>query len=384
MPPLFTVNPDPEIATAMEMNAAAFENPQDAPAVGAVTAIEEALVLVVDDSRTMRLALTRELNKLGFTRIAEAVDGREAIERIRREAFDLVLLDMEMPELDGMGVLLEIRNDPDLRGLPVIVISGAEQVDAAVRCIEAGAEDYLPKPFNPTLLRARVTTSLEKKRLRDIDRLRLAQLQVEKQRSDDLLHIILPEDVANELKSTNAVRPRLIGEVGVLFSDIVGFTSFCHAHSPEEIHGYLQSLVESFEEIAARHGLEKIKTIGDAFKATAGMSGPMENPTMSCVDCGLDMIAAAASQPPYWNLRVGVHVGPVIGGIVGKRKYQFDVWGDTVNTAARMEQSGLPGGLTLSASGWDRVKQSHTGVSLGTIEVKGKGGMEIFRIERTG
>lgn len=76
--------------------------------------------------------------------------------------------------------------------------------------------------------------------------------------------------------------------------------------------------------------------------ATAGMSGPMENPTMSCVDCGLDMIAAAASQPPYWNLRVGVHVGPVIGGIVGKRKYQFDVWGDTVNTAARMEQSGLP------------------------------------------
>ena len=161
MPPLFTVNPDPEIATAMEMNAAAFENPQDAPAVGAVTAIEEALVLVVDDSRTMRLALTRELNKLGFTRIAEAVDGREAIERIRREAFDLVLLDMEMPELDGMGVLLEIRNDPDLRGLPVIVISGAEQVDAAVRCIEAGAEDYLPKPFNPTLLRARVTTSLD-------------------------------------------------------------------------------------------------------------------------------------------------------------------------------------------------------------------------------
>jgi sigma-B regulation protein RsbU (phosphoserine phosphatase) len=168
------------------MNAAAFENPHEPPAEGAVAAIEEALVLVVDDSRTMRLVLTRELNKLGFTRIVEAVDGREAIERIRREAFDLVLLDMEMPELDGMGVLLEIRNDPDLRGLPVIVISGAEQVDAAVRCIEAGAEDYLPKPFNPTLLRARVTTSLEKKRLRDLDRLRLAQLQVEKERLEEM------------------------------------------------------------------------------------------------------------------------------------------------------------------------------------------------------
>jgi adenylate cyclase len=96
----------------------------------------------------------------------------------------------------------------------------------------------------------------------------------------------------------------------------------------------------------------------------------------------VEMIAAAAAQPPYWQLRVGVHVGPVVGGVVGKRKYQFDVWGDTVNTAARMEQSGLPGNLTLSAQAWERTKQSYHGVSLGTIEVKGKGGMEIFRIER--
>jgi sigma-B regulation protein RsbU (phosphoserine phosphatase) len=168
------------------MNAATSESPQTPTAAASISAIEEASVLVVDDSRTMRLALTRELNKLGFTRITEAVDGREAVGKIRQEAFDLVLLDMEMPEMDGMGVLLEIRNDPDLRGLPVIVISGAEQVDAAVRCIEAGAEDYLPKPFNPTLLRARVTTSLEKKRLRDLDRIRLIQLQAEKDRLEEM------------------------------------------------------------------------------------------------------------------------------------------------------------------------------------------------------
>jgi sigma-B regulation protein RsbU (phosphoserine phosphatase) len=170
----------------MEMNTAPPENPQATTSTASMPAIEASPVLVVDDSRTMRLALTRELNKLGFTRITEAVDGRDAIEKIRRENFDLVLLDMEMPELDGMGVLLEIRNDPELRGLPVIVISGAEQVDAAVKCIEAGAEDYLPKPFNPTLLRARVTTSLEKKRLRDLDRIRLAQLQVEKDRLEEI------------------------------------------------------------------------------------------------------------------------------------------------------------------------------------------------------
>jgi len=168
------------------MHDATPESPPAPTGAACLPVIEEAAVLVVDDSRTMRLALTRELNKLGFTRITEAADGREAIEKIRREPFDLVLLDMEMPELDGMGVLLEIRNDPELRGLPVIVISGAEQVDAAVRCIEAGAEDYLPKPFNPTLLRARVTTSLEKKRLRDLDRIRLAELQAEKDRLEKM------------------------------------------------------------------------------------------------------------------------------------------------------------------------------------------------------
>jgi class 3 adenylate cyclase len=367
------------------MDPTAPERPplRDAPAPEPAANLNlQAAVLVVDDSRTMRLALIRALNNLGFKNITEAVNGRQALEMIRRQSFDLMLLDIEMPEMNGIQVLFELRNDPQLNGLPVIVISGAEQEDTAVKCIEAGAEDYLPKPFNPTLLRARVTTSLEKKRLRDLDRLRLDQLHVEKQRSDDLLHIILPEYVANELKATNAVRPRLVGEVGVLFSDIVGFTSFCHSHSPEEVMDYLQSLVETFEKIVARHGLEKIKTIGDAFMATAGMSGPIENPAMNCVACGLEMIAAAAAQPPYWQLRVGVHVGAVVGGVVGKRKYQFDVWGDTVNTAARMEQSGLPGNLTLSAQAWERTKQSYHGVSLGTIEVKGKGGMEIFRIER--
>jgi len=140
-----------------------------------------AAVLVVDDSRTMRLALIRALNNLGFNKITEAANGRQAMEKILEQSFDLMLLDMEMPEMNGMEVLQEIGRNPQLSGFPVIVISGAEQVENAIACIEAGAEDYLPKPFNPTLLRARVNTSLEKKRLRDLDRVRLVQLQTEKE-----------------------------------------------------------------------------------------------------------------------------------------------------------------------------------------------------------
>ena len=147
--------------------------------------LQHAAVLVVDDSRTMRLALIRALNTLGFRNLTEATNGRQALELVLAKPFDLLLLDMEMPEMNGLEVLVALKANPDLVGLPVIVISGAEQMESAVKCIEAGAEDFLPKPFNPTLLRARVTTSLEKKRLRDLDRLRLAELVVAKLKAEE-------------------------------------------------------------------------------------------------------------------------------------------------------------------------------------------------------
>lgn len=190
----------------MTMNAAPAENSPVPTAPAAPPATEtnlQAAVLVVDDSRTMRLALIRALNQLGFNNITEAANGRQAMGLIQSQSFDLMLLDMEMPEMNGMQVLLELRNNPQLGGLPVIVISGAEQLDNAVKCIEAGAEDYLPKPFNPTLLRARVTTSLEKKRLRDLDRVRLKQLQTEKELLEQMQRRLNDElaEAANYVRS---------------------------------------------------------------------------------------------------------------------------------------------------------------------------------------
>jgi sigma-B regulation protein RsbU (phosphoserine phosphatase) len=140
----------------------------------------QAQVLVVDDSRLMRLGLIRALKELGIQTIAEAGNGREALEKIRETSFDLMLLDIEMPEMNGLELLQAMKDEPALGRVPVIVISSSEQIDTAVRCIEAGAEDYLPKTFNPTLLRARVTTSIDKKRLRDLDARRVIELQREK------------------------------------------------------------------------------------------------------------------------------------------------------------------------------------------------------------
>ncbi len=144
--------------------------------------LQNACVLVVDDSRMMRLALVRALNDLGVTNILEARHGLDALNQIRAKSFDLMLLDMEMPEMSGIELLLALKAEPALGAPPVIVISGVDQIENAVQCIEAGAEDYLTKNFNPTLLRARVTSSLEKKRLRDVEQLQRAQLVQEKER----------------------------------------------------------------------------------------------------------------------------------------------------------------------------------------------------------
>jgi sigma-B regulation protein RsbU (phosphoserine phosphatase) len=144
--------------------------------------LKSANVLVVDDSRLMRLGLIRALNALGVEMITEAGNGQEALDKIRERSFDVMLLDVEMPVMSGIDLLLAMKREPELGRTPVIVISSAEMIETAVKCIEAGAEDYLPKTFNPTLLRARVLSSVEKKRLRDIDAKRVVQLQTEKNR----------------------------------------------------------------------------------------------------------------------------------------------------------------------------------------------------------
>jgi adenylate cyclase len=337
-------------------------------------------LLIVDDNENNRDMLSRRLERQGHA-VKVAENGRQALAMLRGSAFDLALLDIMMPEMDGYQVLAQMKADSDLRHIPVIMLSALDELDSVVRCIEMGAEDYLHKPFNPVLLRARIGACLEKKRLRDLEVLYLRQIEEEKRRADELLHVILPHEIVAELKATNAVEPRFYENVAVLFCDIAGFTAYCDKRQPEEVVPHLQKLVEEFEILAARYDMEEIKTIGDAFMATAGLLKPMENPVLNCVQCGLEMVAAACRLPPRWSVRVGIHVGPVIAGVVGRRKFLFDLWGDTVNTAAHLESHGLNDAVVVSETAWRRVAARCDGESLGPVAVKGKGKMEVFRVD---
>jgi DNA-binding response OmpR family regulator len=337
-------------------------------------------LLVVDDNEINRDMLSRRLERQGHT-VATAPSGREALDRLQREEFDLVLLDVMMPEMNGFQVLEHMKHDAALRHIPVIMISALDEIDSVVRCIEMGAEDYLPKNFNPILLRARIGACLEKKRLRDREVLYLRQIEEAKKRSDELLHVILPHEIVEELKRENSVKPKRYENVAVMFCDIVGFTPYCAKREPEEIVGHLQQLVEAFEALAVGHDLQKIKTIGDSFMATAGAVKPLENPVLNAVRCGLDMVATSRKLPAKWEVRCGIHVGPVMAGIVGHRQYLFDLWGDTVNTAARVESNGVAGAVNVSAVAWKQVESVCVGESRGLISLKGLGDMEVFRVD---
>src|SRR5262245_11892859 len=256
-----------------------------------------------------------------------------------------------MPRLDGYGLLERMRSEEAWRHIPVIMISALTDLKSAARCIARGAEDYLPKPFEPVLLKARIGACLEGKRLHDREAAHLAEIDQQRRRATGLLNAILPASAVAELESTQSVTPRRYENVTVLFADVVGFTAFCEAHAPEEIVANLHLFTSAFEDLAARHGLEKIKTVGDAVMATAGLLLPSDDPVMASVNCAVSTIEAARSLPACWDLRVGIHIGPVVAGVVGRQKFSFDLWGDTVNTAARLAGYGAPG-IHLSASAW--------------------------------
>ena len=336
-------------------------------------------ILIVDDVDDNVYTLQRRLSQFGKSENLAAANGRVALEKLRSEPIDLVLLDVQMPEMDGMAVLGQMKADMSLRDIPVIMVSALDDMETVLRCIKLGAEDYVQKPFKAELLRARVEAALERKRLRDHEKQFLAQLQTEKGRVNDLLHSVLPKSVVSELKASGRLRARRHEDVAVLFCDVVGFTEYCDRNPPETVVANLESLVDRFEVIVEQYGLEKIKTIGDAFMATAGLMRYTDNPALAAADCGLAMVDAANSHEAGWQVRIGIHFGPVVAGVLGKKSFVFDIWGDTVNVAARVAAEAEPGSVVVSASVWPFLNAAGNGRALGPVDLKGKGKTDLVR-----
>jgi len=334
-------------------------NPKKTPAQGG-------LILVVDDNEANRDVLSRRLLRDGCE-VMLAETGRQALRMAQRYNFDLMLLDIMMPEMDGYAVLAELRKDSALRHLPVIMITAVDEIESVVRCIELGADDYLPKPFNPVLLRARINALLERKRLRDNEVLRtrelehaLAEVENQKTKAQELLVNILPRSVACELQSEGVVQPMYFEDVTIAFADFVGFTLSTEHLPADELVNILNQYFTAFDKIVQRYGLEKLKTIGDCYMFVGGL--PVRSPShpVDLILAAFELIQTteemAKAGPVDWKLRIGMHTGPVVAGVVGIHKFAFDIWGEAVNFSSRMETAGAPGRINVSSHTYARIK----------------------------
>lgn len=353
------------------------------PAVRATRAAETGRILVVDDNESNRLLLARRLGQQGHE-VVQTHSGREALALLAEREVDLILLDVLMPEMNGLEVLTRLKADARLHAVPVIMISGLNETETVLKCIELGADDYLPKPCDVVLLRARINACLERTRWRERERDILDRLKLEKQRSETLLLNILPEAIVSRLNAGETVIADRFESASMLFADIVGFTAAAASMPASSIVAQLDRLFSAFDALAAELGVEKIKTIGDAYMAATGLPEHRADHALVLANFATGMLDIVddinGGQPAPLALRIGMHCGPVVAGVIGRRKFIYDVWGDTVNVASRLESHGVPGRIQVSAEMVAALSSHFSFEHRGVITLKGKGDCPAYLI----
>ena len=326
-------------------------------------------ILVVDDAPANIQTLSAILKEKGH-QINVATNGRQALEGLERVRPDLILLDIMMPEMDGFETCRRLKASTAWREIPVIFLTARTETADIVQGFELGAVDYVAKPFNSHELLARVNTHLS-----------LDHLHRENQR---LLLNVLPASIAEKLKQQVGIIAERFDDVSVLFADIVGFTPLSARLSPTGLVELLNRAFSGFDELAGEHGLEKIKTIGDAYMVAGGLIEPDPDHLASMAKMALAMHEHARTLNREFgglSLRIGLHVGTVIAGVIGIRKFIYDVWGDTVNTASRLESHGAPGRVHVSDTVFERLQGRFAFEARGTVELKGRGPMKTYFLD---
>jgi adenylate cyclase len=325
-------------------------------------------LLVVDDNKVNRLLLGRGLEQQGH-RVDFAENGRQAMVMLHDQPFDLVLLDIRMPEMDGYQVLAQLTSDLQLRDIPVIVTSALEELDSVVKCIEMGAEDYLTKPVNPVLLKARINASLEKKHLRDQQR--------------ELVRKFAAPEVARDLVESGFSLGGKYVEATAMFSDIRGFTTITESQSPADTIELLNTYYTLMFEAISNHSGIVNQMVGDGLMAIFGAPFPQPDHCVHAVQAALEMVELidlfnvdqASQGKVQIRIGVGIATGQMIAGYTGtQQRATYTCVGDAVNVAARLEAhtkvAGQP--ILIDENTQHGLGEAVRTLELGLVQVKGK------------
>lgn len=325
-------------------------------------------LLVVDDSAE-NLQILNALLKDDY-KLKMAKSGDKAIEiASQMPQPDLILLDIVMPGANGFEVCQSLKANHATAAIPVIFLTALNEVADETKGFQVGGADFITKPFNPDIVKARIKTHLE--------------LQSERRKSQELLKVLLPENVIKDLITKGSHDPEYKEDVSIMFCDFVGFTPISARLSPRELINELSDIFGEFDRICETHGATRIKTIGDAYMAATGLDGSSPHAiqliqTARTFITHLEKRNRTSSQE--WQCRIGIHSGKVIAGIIGKTRFLYDIVGDDVNIAARVESAGSPMKITITFDTYQLLDDKQQAQSIGNVYLKGKGEMELFHI----
>jgi adenylate cyclase len=323
---------------------------------------EQFSILVVDDIKVGREVLQGVLTRQGY-QVSAAADGVQALELIRSQPFDLILLDILMPRMDGYQVLEMIKADPKLHHIPVIMISMVDETDAIIRCIELGAEDFITKPYNRVLLKARIEQYVEKKLLRDQEKILLQKLQGGQEKSEQRLLNIVPESIADRLKKGQHAILDHSPSVTVMLADFAEIDEWSSSLESNELIEFRNDKFSIFDKLASRYSLEKITTTGDSYMVIGGIPDPISNNASAIAELALDIMQTAnqirTNDGMPVSVRIGINTGPIRVGVIGNSNVSYDLWGDTVNLAGRMKSLSLPGAIQVSEATYNLLQDHY-------------------------
>ncbi|WP_341731010.1 adenylate/guanylate cyclase domain-containing protein [Microcoleus sp. EPA2] len=356
-----------------------------------------ASILVVDDTPHNVRLLSTILTGQGY-QVRKALNGQRALATVQEFPPHLILLDVMMPEMNGYEVCEHLKSSPTTSSIPVIFLSALDDASDKVKAFDVGAVDYITKPFQDKEVLARVANQLTIKSQKQLLQEQTNQLEelvgrleneikdrqgaelalrLAQKKSDHLLLNILPAAIVEALKKGEGTNAERFDSATVLFADIVDFTSIAARISPLELVKFLNQIFSKFDELTQKHGLEKIKTNGDAYMVAGGLPVPRPDHAEAIANMALDMQEAIADfktdKGEPFQIRIGINTGPVVAGVIGTKKFSYDLWGDTVNVASRMESQGLPGCIQVTTAVYQQLKNDYVFEERGSISVKGKG-----------
>ncbi|TGN18325.1 adenylate/guanylate cyclase domain-containing protein [Leptospira idonii] len=393
-------------------------------------------ILFAEDNSIQGVVLKRLLTSRGF--VTEwGKNGKEALKLLENFSPDLIITDVEMPEMDGFEFCKAVKSHPEYSKIPLVICSSLSEPEDIIRGIEVGANGYVTKPYDETFLMYRIDAllnnpientiqeppvqihyagreyqitadkmhilqmllSIYENTIKQNKELMEAQIEIRQkaqalekslEESERLLRNILPEKIADRLKHQGYDEPEYFSDVSVLFTDFKGFTDVAEFMKPKELVEQLDLCFAQFDAITEMYNLEKLKTIGDSYMAAGGLPEVNSTHPVDTVRAAMeikDFMETAKSIRinqglPYWELRIGIHSGPVVAGVIGNKKFAYDMWGDTVNTASRMESSGEIGKVNISRDTYEAVKEFFDCEYRGKIEAKNKGTIDMFFVQR--